>query len=932
MNRFLQILLALLCSGAIYAQKISFDTSHGLPGTITGKNYVWKSPEINLGKAVNGVRITFLETEGGDSHNGFPIVALGELEVYNSNNNKITFSKVSTNSLKTSEGSIEALNDGKYSTFYHSKWNKGTSPNDYVYLDITFNTSIENFSIKQVSRETKRLMGTYICITPVGVAWNEVSDVVGGTTADGLNWSFNTITNELKISGNGPMHNYWETNDKHQWENYKKLIKKITILEGITYIGSMAFEGCVSAQEIKIPKTVTSIGKFAFYRCNSLKSIYIPEGVESIGDNTFAGCTSLVNINIPKSLTYLGKDVYSELPFYKNSENGIVYLDNWAVGFKGEVTNNDKYIIKEGCIGITPYLLAYNNCSEITLPSSLKYFASYAFYNCSAKININCDLPDGNYFFGNNFEEIVFGENVKYIGDVIIGNGALKTVTIGSNVKTIGQGVFQGSTSMTSVKMGNSVKTIGDYAFYDCNSLTLIELPQGLDSIGSFAFSNCFALKKITIPSSVTKLGYGIVLNNTCPLYINCDIPNNERYIFRCDATKIILGNNVRKIGDWAFSDCSKLKEFEMPNSVKYVGDYAFLNCASLEKLKMSESLTHIGESAFNGCNLLQELVLPHSLKTIGSYAFLSCSGTIIINCNLPDRDSEASATFLGCSASKFVIGGGVTDIGNFSFYYCTKMSNINIPNSVKRIGDKAFSYCENLKEINIGSGIEYIGGYAFQGCDNIQKVNISDVNKWCNIDFENQLSNPISLAKEFYVNGNLLTSLEINNGVNIIKPYTFNNCKNIENVNIPASVSEVCDYSFEGCRALKNIYIDCMTPPTLGYDAFFNTIVENRGTLYVPSGTKALYSAADVWNYFRNIVEQGDTKISSLESSYNVKFINGVLIFEDIPIGLSIEIYSSSGILLNKFTSEGANRVSTNEKLVFVKIGNNPPIKVANI
>lgn len=509
---------------------------------------------------------------------------------------------------------------------------------------------------------------------------------------------------------------------------------------------------------------------------------------------------------------------------------------------------------------------------------------------------------------------------------------SLKKVTIGSNIEIIGKEAFSDSRELESIKMSNSVKIIGDFAFENCKSLKSIELPQGLDSIGTQAFSYCTALEKLTIPSSVTKLGQQIVINNTCPLYINCDIPENGRTnIFNCNAEKIVLGDNIRNICSMAFYSCTKLKAIDIPNSVAYIGNNAFGGCTELENIKLSNNLQTIGEYAFS-LSPVKELVLPKSLKNIAQNAFAGISPEIIyVNCNLPDRDSYTSATFWACNASRYVIGEEVTNIGDYSFYYSTKLKSINIPNSVERLGDKAFSYCENLSEIKFGNGIVTIGNNAFEGCNKIQKVSITDVDKWCNVDFDNELSNPTSFSNGLYINDKLLTSLQLKEGVKIIKPYTFYNCRDIVDINIPSSVTEICDYSFEGCRGLRNIYLNCSIPPILGYDAFYNTTVENRGTLYVPAGTKSLYSETDVWNYFRNIVEQEGTGIDRLYSNNGIKYVGDILVLKNIPVGAKVEIYNLNGILLNKFRFDSDKEISlpTEERVVMVKIGNNPTIKI---
>ena len=48
-----------------------------------------------------------------------------------------------------------------------------------------------------------------------------------------------------------------------------------------------------------IPKGVTEIGSCAFEGYTSLENITIPEGVTEIGGHAFEGCISLVAINVP---------------------------------------------------------------------------------------------------------------------------------------------------------------------------------------------------------------------------------------------------------------------------------------------------------------------------------------------------------------------------------------------------------------------------------------------------------------------------------------------------------------------------------------------------------------------------------------------------------------------------------------------------------
>ena len=74
-------------------------------------------------------------------------------------------------------------------------------------------------------------------------------------------------------------------------ERYKGTATSVSIPEGVTEIGFMAFRGCTSLVSVSIPEGVTAIDDWAFMSCTSLVSVSIPESVTDIGWSAFAGCT-----------------------------------------------------------------------------------------------------------------------------------------------------------------------------------------------------------------------------------------------------------------------------------------------------------------------------------------------------------------------------------------------------------------------------------------------------------------------------------------------------------------------------------------------------------------------------------------------------------------------------------------------------------------
>ena len=122
-----------------------------------------------------------------------------------------------------------------------------------------------------------------------------------------------------------------------------KKTDKVVIPDGVSYIGSSAFEGCSNLTSITIPDSVTEIGDFAFYNCSSLTSIAIPVGVTLIGERVFYGCRSLTSIMIPDSVTsigqlmFLGCDYLQKIDCEAESKPEGWHSD-WDQGFKDKVT------------------------------------------------------------------------------------------------------------------------------------------------------------------------------------------------------------------------------------------------------------------------------------------------------------------------------------------------------------------------------------------------------------------------------------------------------------------------------------------------------------------------------------------------------------------------------------------------------------------
>ena len=140
---------------------------------------------------------------------------------------------------------------------------------------------------------------------------------------------------------------------------------------------------------------------------------------------------------------------------------------------------------------------------------------------------------------------------------------------------------------------------------------------------------------------------------------------------------RVIIGNRVTSIGDYAFYGCYGLTSVTIPNGVTFIGAFAFQYCRGLTSVTIGNGVTSIGYAAFSYCTGLTSITIPNSVTSIGHYAFSNCSG----------------------------------------------LTSITIPNSVTSIGDWVFKYCHGLTSITIGNGVTRIGSYAFHGCSSLKEI-----------------------------------------------------------------------------------------------------------------------------------------------------------------------------------------------------------------
>ncbi|MBQ9744211.1 MAG: leucine-rich repeat domain-containing protein [Clostridia bacterium] len=660
--------------------------------------------------------------------------------------------------------------------------------------------------------------------------------------------------------------------------NIPTSLKKVTVTNS-EYIKSSAFEGCNGIEEIIIDCNITYIGNNAFNDCISLRSVNIPDGTERIASCAFSNCYSMEEITIPASVTTIEWQAF-----------------RWC------------YRLYE------IYNYSSVNLSSIYDNTYASYYA-LAFYGVGEE-PVKIDIDGYSFLLGDNGEWYLIdytGENTKLVFP-----------------SSFEYGVGGASDTVESYN-------IAPYAFFLRSELERVTLPSSIQNIGSSAFNGCNILREVynltSLDIQIESFDHGMVAYSAYIVHTSLDaepltkVTIDSFEFLKSDDHWFIIGYTGNSatvnlgsftygddtvdeyvIVDEAFNGNSFIKELTIGNEVKKIGSFAFNGCGSLEKLSFENntSITEIRDFCFASCNNLKQVILPSSLTFIGNNSFSDC-GSLIEVYNLSEIDIRVGSTGNGYVAyNALIVHDSMDDealneveiedctyLKSDSVWFLTKydgsdeiitLGNIEYDGSIYTsytILPGAFNNNESIKEVIITDAVKSIGNSAFANCTNLRKVSFRD-----------------------------------NTSITTIEAEMFAYCSNLESVVLPSTLTNIKTRAFYRCYSLVEIYNPSVMELNIGtsyngYVAYyadvirtslseqgyeFETVQSDGATFkfYKDNGTWYLYT---VYNGPSNMRKLPKLTVSSEEQSYKVKG----------------RVLSSSSVLVPSFVTEilEFNRVS---------------------
>ena len=406
---------------------------------------------------------------------------------------------------------------------------------------------------------------------------------------------------------------------------YKGKAKVVTVPDGVTRIGSRAFDNNHRIEKVILPDTVTSIGRSAFRFCDKLKVVeannlelleeeaFWYSGIETIDlshvkvieATAFNGCKNLKDVDLGR-VEKIGNSAFS----------GCVLL-----------TEVDLKSVEE--IGNT----AFSRCDNLATVTGFEHLKAWG------------DRPFHRTPFVEHYADNL-GENPMLIinGILVLATDCSGVVTIPDEVKEIGGGAFAGS-KVTQVIIPEHITKIGNGAFSG-SELSSVNIPDGVKVIGANTFADTKNLLEIVLPDSVEEIGDGAFYYSSIEsINMPMSLKRIGNYAFDgTNITFIVLPEGVESIGDNAFANTSKLKTFSMKDSVTEVGEYAFMD-SGVQDIRLSHNLTEIKSAMFAFCRELGNLTLPSSIEKVDSSIFVYARKSKIVT--IPPWVDEAVARTL---------------------------------------------------------------------------------------------------------------------------------------------------------------------------------------------------------------------------------------------------------------------------------------------
>ena len=498
---------------------------------------------------------------------------------------------------------------------------------------------------------------------------------------------------------------------------------------------------------------------------------------------------------------------------------------------------------------------AFAGCSQLTsivIPEQVGEVGASVFAGCAALENVEVVSENTAFDSRNGCNAIVRkADNCLMAG--------CKTTVIPVDVVALGEGAFM-QLPLTAVSIPKSVASYGKKVFYGCDDIETVMVGAKTPAALTSDVFTCTSRATLIVPTG------------SLAAYEKANVWKNflKRIEISSSTLPIQFADSQVKelcVANWDQDGDKELSYAEVA-AVTDLGEVFKnnTNIQSFDELQYFTGLTALGDSAFYHCSQLTSVVLPETVTAIGASAFQYCFylSSIRLSENLENIASDA-------------------------FWNCVRLTSIRIPAKVSSIGDTVFGYCTQLTDVSVDPANTVFDSR--EGCNAIVETS---TNTLYQAFVSTRIPSTVTTIGRFaysYVAG--LTELRIPSNVTALAGVSVFSCGDLRSVVLPAELTTIGHQSFDYCDSLKTVKVGMTVPPAITQRTFNS---RTYATLYVPTGCKEAYLAADYWKEFNQIVEfcdgdvNGDAQLDVADITLLVNIITGYDAPHEIRLAADID------------------------------------------
>ncbi len=629
------------------------------------------------------------------------------------------------------------------------------------------------------------------------------------------------------------------------------VIPDTVTFEGVSYpvvgIDSWAIHSQNNMTAITLPATIDSLGEYALAYNNSLTAVYytgtlaqwchiwfenreanplnnahhlyiggeevinpiIPEGVTSIGQYAFRGGNQLANITLPSTLQSIGFGAFEDCNSLGRTRfTGTV--SQWCNIDFSEPSSNPIYYSRN-------FFLGNSRVTDLVIPAGVTEIKPYSFYRCNS----------------------------------------LNSVTMSDDILTVGMFAFQNCENLTAVNFSSNLTYIDMSAFQNCSSVSHFDLPASLEAIDSWAFWYCWNAV-VTIPAGVTAIGSEAIYTDRTVIFnaVNCTNMANNAIPYN---NTIVVGEGVQVLPYGLINN--NITTLKMQCTPPTVQNFALDRLRSDATIQVACGLLSLYQAndEWNEYNLQEAntYTLTFDASEHG-YASLSqgasCTTPAIVSAwsntngwhfarwadGNTDNPREIVLTQDTMLTPVFVedFYDTLPDGSIFYYYYNgagltlggvngTLTGSVEIPDSIMYEGTMqpvtaidgwVFYEQSGMTAITLPKGLTRMGPSIFNSSYQLTRVTFrGSLDQWCNINFEDWWSNPISAAHNLYLGNTRIHDIVIPEGITVLKQYVFNNLQHVGTVTLPEGLQRIERYALHEVYPSNNSFTIPSTVTAIG-------------------------------------------------------------------------------------------------------------------